>query len=660
MSVNYRTFGSYILFKEVCADDLGHVWRAAELDRKGIARTVWLRIFDAPQVPSADLLARLEIATRVGQELEAATLPSRPRAVAEGGTVALAWDWVSAQPLSRTLEKVSEEGFPVPVDNALLILEKISLALTAALAFEVRGEALVHGLVHPGLVLVGTDGEAQLAGFGLADQLLGVLDDSGAASRVAPYLAPEVLANRTPSKRADVYSLGAILFHLLTGKALPGDPAARAEALSGAELAFDDQPVPADIRGLLDRSLAPRPEDRHSSAADFKKELDKLLYGGAYSPTTFNLALFMDRLFRSELEVEERERAAEAQVDPAPYLRPEPKAEPEEVSGSAPTRPGPGRALWIGLAAAAVVIVGLVALLVRGPSGPPPTPTPGPEEIRARREAQQRQMQELVQQQLEQMLAEREAQIREELLARQGKIEELQRRLQEAEKRGRSGGAEAQEAERTRAEIQRQLEAEQEAKRLQEAALEAERQKALEAAQKQVAEATPDEPDEVVPATAEGVAGDATGAGPGATTEAATVPTAAPTRPRPTPTVAVAAREPADATAPSAASSQLVENQFVPAPECDSLPSVIKDQAVVWPRLAVMSRRRGVVILQATVNASGKVEDVKVLRADHEGFGIPQAAMEAVRGYLFKPATKDGVRVKSTATVTVPYAFARS
>ncbi len=76
-------------------------------------------------------------------------------------------------------------------------------------------------------------------------------------------------------------------------------------------MAYEETAVPEDIRSLLLRCLAELPEDRYSSAADFKKELDRLLYGGAYSPTTFNLALFMDRLFRSEIEAEERERAKE-------------------------------------------------------------------------------------------------------------------------------------------------------------------------------------------------------------------------------------------------------------------------------------------------------------------------------------------------------------
>ena len=92
----------------------------------------------------------------------------------------------------------------------------------------------------------------------------------------------------------------------LPASPLPAEPEARTEAIANARMAYDEEAVPDDIKALLSRSLADRPQDRFSSASDFKKELDRLLYGGAYSPTTFNLALFMDRLFRSEMEAEDR------------------------------------------------------------------------------------------------------------------------------------------------------------------------------------------------------------------------------------------------------------------------------------------------------------------------------------------------------------------
>jgi TonB family protein len=101
----------------------------------------------------------------------------------------------------------------------------------------------------------------------------------------------------------------------------------------------------------------------------------------------------------------------------------------------------------------------------------------------------------------------------------------------------------------------------------------------------------------------------------------------------------------------------VVENSFVDPTQVDSPPAVLKKSPVVWPRAAIYSRRQGVVVLQVTVDATGSVETLKVLRADHEGFGIPQAVKDAVRNYRFKPGTKDGVRIKTHYSIVARYDF---
>ena len=99
------------------------------------------------------------------------------------------------------------------------------------------------------------------------------------------------------------------------------------------------------------------------------------------------------------------------------------------------------------------------------------------------------------------------------------------------------------------------------------------------------------------------------------------------------------------------------ESSFVNPTEVDSPPAVIKKSNVAWSSAAILSRRKGVVVLQVTVNARGLADDVKVLRADHEGFGIPQAVMDAVMKYHFKPGSKNGVSVKTYFSIVAHYDF---
>ena len=646
MAEAYRTCGSYLLFKQILSDPLGHLYRAGEFDRGGIQRTVWLRVFDTPHFSAEDFASAFGRAAEIAGFVHSANVVSGVDCFVSGTAAAISCDYVPSQPLRLVFDRVVSERFPIPVDNALLILEKISLALSAALAAEFGGERVVHGFVHPCLIFVTNDGEGTVSGFGLGEELLNLIDEETIAGDVHPYLAPEVLQSRLPSQRGDVYSLGAILFQLLTGSPLPARVDERKAAIDSAQLAYEEIAVPEDIRALLLRCLAERPEERFSSAADFKKELDRLLYGGAYSPTTFNLALFMDRLFRSEIEAEELERAKEQATDVAPYLEPVVMPEPEAVfdSDSEPLRGGVNK-LWyvIGGAGAVVAVVAAVWGIVGRTASPPAVPTPTAAEVAAQRYAQEEKMRLLAQSLVAEMMAEKEEQIREELTDRQKKIEDLQRRLRESEQRAEQGRLSAEE-ERRRADLQNEIAAEEKAQRQREIELETERQRVEEEGLRQAAT------QQTATAIAEEQA--LLSAVPTPTPPSPMPPAETPV-PTPVPTP-VATTEP---TAIAETSGVIEENSFFGPSEVDSLPILVKKEKAMWSRAAAQSRVQGVVIIQVTVNADGLVDEAKVLRADHDGFGIPQSAVDAALQCRFKPALKDGVRVKSYATITEHYRF---
>jgi len=244
-------------------------------------------------------------------------------------------------------------------------------------------------------------------------------------------------------------------------------------------------------------------------------------------------------------------------------------------------------------------------------------------------------MRDLAQSLVTEMMAEKEAEIRRELTSRQAKIDELQKRLVESERRAKQGDLSSEEK-RQRDELQRQIAAEEDAQHQREAELEAERLRAEEAARQEA----------VVRQTATAAADE----------EAARLAAAA--TPTPPPPAAATPPPTAAPVATATPAAQVIEvNTFVDPSEVDSLPVVIKKQAVEWPVAAQRSRRQGVIIMQATVNADGLVDAVTILRADDEGFGIPEAAMAAAREFRFKPGTKNGVRIKTYATITEAYRF---
>jgi TonB family protein len=637
MADTYSSFGKFLLLKQRSQDGLGTLWRAGEMERDSFRRIVWLRRFDQAGLNRTALAAETAVANQVSQVLKATNVVRNTVCGSEDGVPYAAWDYVPAQPLDQLMVRAASEQFPIAIDNALLIVEKLAAALAAAAAVELQGEALVHGFLVPHLVMVGNDGEAMVAGFGLARGLRANLDRVAVKRTATPYLAPEVLANAPATRRSDVYSLGAILFQLLSGQPLPADPAGRAAALEHPALAFDEGPVPADVLAILAKTLSPRPDDRFASAADFKRELEKLLYGGAYSPTTFNLALFMDRLYRNEIEQEDREVQRERALDVAAHYQP-PKADEPEAPLPAPSRTG----MLAAVIGGAVVLLGVIGYLVLSrPASPPPLD----------QDAQKKMLQELVNTQVARALKEKEDQLNQELQSEKAKTEELRKQLATQ----KQGPAAKQISPEEQQKLQRELtarEAEQKRKEDELAKLKQQQEAEAANARQQQAQAS-------AKLTLQSTAVPTAMPAPVAAPPAALTQALAPAAPPHAPTASPAAAPPAPATAEvpvtTGLGSGVREGDLVDFTQVDVQPQNLVETKVILPRTVMLARSpiSGYVILRALVNEKGGVDQAQVLRGlQPPRPEIDNACIEAAKQNRYRPATKDGTRVKTWITVT--------
>jgi eukaryotic-like serine/threonine-protein kinase len=139
---------------------------------------------------------------------------------------------------------------------------------------------VVHLDVSPGNVLiVEADGTAKLADFGLAtDALASSSDRADEVAGTLGYMAPEIVGGFRPSPRSDLYSLGAVAHRLLFGPEAPAsDPdrtapsttaVRRMPPLSEARLG-----VPRGLHRAVEQALAPEPQARQESVAEFRAQL---------------------------------------------------------------------------------------------------------------------------------------------------------------------------------------------------------------------------------------------------------------------------------------------------------------------------------------------------------------------------------------------------
>ncbi len=304
-----RRFGSYILTAALGEDALGRVYRALRiLPERGFVR---LRILETPELAEDAILDAIQENGEIHSFLKNPAIARGVQMDSVEGVPFLAWDEDSGRTLDSLLARAPTLQGRIPLEHSLLIAEKIATALEHAYNTTIEGERTLHGLVWPGFVSLSDDGETCLAGFGLASGLLGSRGRPRFAKEIAPYMAPEERAEGKIGKNSDVYSVGVLLFELLNGRL----PAAGGPVADLFAVARGPSPLPPEVTALLKMCLSDAPS-RYQSSGELRRELGKLLFSGPYSPSTFNLAYFLNNLFAPVIEAETRAREKEAALEP--------------------------------------------------------------------------------------------------------------------------------------------------------------------------------------------------------------------------------------------------------------------------------------------------------------------------------------------------------
>ncbi|MBX3211770.1 MAG: serine/threonine protein kinase [Labilithrix sp.] len=195
-------------------------------------------------------------------------------------------EWIDGFSLRNVARKVAETGERVPAALALRIAGDLCAGLHAA--HELRGDdggalGLVHRDVSPHNVLVTREGVAKLIDFGVAKarDLASGSDQSvvGGLKGKVRYMAPEQALEKAIDRRADLFSVGAITYQLLTGRAPFEGPNELAiiNALLSTNPVFVPEDLPEPVQWILRRALARRPENRFADAEEMREAIELAL-----------------------------------------------------------------------------------------------------------------------------------------------------------------------------------------------------------------------------------------------------------------------------------------------------------------------------------------------------------------------------------------------
>jgi serine/threonine-protein kinase len=270
-----RIFGNYELCERIGQGGMGVVFRARQKD---LGRSVAIKMIRSGPLASEAELARFQTEARSAATLKHPNIVTIHEVGEEDGQPYFSMDLIEGESLAQLVQRRS----PAP-KRAAGYVETIAKAIDYA-----HSKGILHRDLKPANVLIDADGELRITDFGLAKSLAddAGLTESGTAMGSPGYSPPEIAGGRRDQlgPASDVYSLGAILYDLLTGR----PPFLADTPMETFRQSMDEDPVPPrllnrrvprDLETICLKCLEKDPAHRFDTAGELAAELGRFIRG---------------------------------------------------------------------------------------------------------------------------------------------------------------------------------------------------------------------------------------------------------------------------------------------------------------------------------------------------------------------------------------------